>query len=384
MTVTEQPTTATTRTMPGGQSDSARPALVTFLIVKLLTLGLGAIGYQILNDTALPSWRDWLAIWNLWDAPHYLDLAQYGYEATGERADWLVFYPLFPWLTRLVGLPFGDYLLGAFIVSTIASVIMVVLLYRLVRLDHDAATANRTIWFLAIFPTAYILHIGYTESLFIALVLGAFLAARANRWPLVALLGALACLTRVNGLLLIPALAIEPALQLWHTRRFDRRWLWLAAIPLGFGGYLLLNHRVTGDPFAFLTIMRERWFKSMALPWTGIGAMFASRSLRPPFEIWTVIWQQALFIAIGLVGAVAAWRWLRPSYAVWIALNLVLFTSTSFILSVPRYSLILFPLPILCALLARRPLWHNALTACSLLLLLLLALLFLMQRGMAY
>ena len=173
---------------------------------------------------------------------------------------------------------------------------MVVLLYRLVRLDHDAATANRTVWFLAIFPTAYILHIGYTESLFISLVLGAFLAARAGRWPLVALLGALACLTRVNGLLLIPALAIEPALHLWRTRRFDRRWLWLAAIPLGFGGYLLLNYRVTGDPFAFLAITRERWFKSFAPPWTGIAAMFESLSWRPPFEIWTVIWQQALFI----------------------------------------------------------------------------------------
>ncbi len=44
----------------------------------------------------------------------------YGYEATGERSYWLVFYPLFPWLTRLVS-PFGDYILGAFIVSTIAS-----------------------------------------------------------------------------------------------------------------------------------------------------------------------------------------------------------------------------------------------------------------------
>ncbi len=55
-----------------------------------------------------------------------------------------------------------------------------------------------------------------------------------------------------------------------------------------------------------------------------------------------------------------------------------------FILSTPRYSLILFPLPILFALLARRPLWHSALTACSAMLLAILAVLFLMQRGMAY
>jgi len=359
-------------------------ALAVMLITKVLILALGIIAYAVINDTAFPSLRAALGVWNLWDAPHYLDLARYGYEATGERADWLVFYPLYPWLTRLVGAPFGDYLIGAFLVTTVASFVAVVLLYRLVRLDHDAATANRAVWFFCIFPTAYILHIGYTESLFMVLVLGAFLAARGERWPLVALLGALACLTRVNGLLLLPALAIEPLILLWRTRRFDPRWLWLAAIPLGFVGYLLLNYRVTGDPFAFLTITRERWYKSIAPPWAGVGAMLASLRWRPPFEVWTVVWQQALFLAIGVAGAVAAWLRLRPSYAVWTTLNLLIFTSTSFVLSVPRYSLILFPLVILAALLARHPLWLAGLTIASLLLMATLAILFVLQRGMAY
>jgi len=145
-----------------------------------------------------------------------------------------------------------------------------------------------------------------------------------------------------------------------------------------------LNYRVTGDPFAFLTITRERWYKSFAPPWSGVGAMLSSASWRPPFEVWTVVWQQALFLALGVAGAVAAWLRLRPSYAVWVTLNLLLFTSTSFVLSVPRYSLILFPLPLLAALLARRPLWLAGLTAASLLLLALLAILFVLQRGMAY
>ncbi len=79
-----------------------------------------------------------------------------------------------------------------------------------------------------------------------------------------------------------------------------------------------------------------------------------------------------------------AWLRLRPSYAVWMTLNLLLFTSTSFILSVPRYSLTLFPLFILFALLGRRPTWFQALTTWSLLLLALLATLFVLQRGMAY
>ena len=67
----------------------------------------------------------------------------------------------------------------------------------------------RAAWFLLIFPTAYFLHIGYTESLFLALVLGSFLAARTDRWWLAGILGGLAALTRINGLVLIPALAAE-------------------------------------------------------------------------------------------------------------------------------------------------------------------------------
>lgn len=367
-----------------GYAREARPALATMLLVKALTLALGALSYQISTDQQLPGLRAALAIWDRWDAPHYLDLARYGYEATGERADWLVFYPLFPWLTRLFGRPFDDYLLGAFIVSTLAALLAVALLDRLVRLDHGEAVAARAVWFFCIFPTSYFLHIGYTEGLFLALTLGAFLAARLGWWPLAGVLGALACLTRVNGLILLPALLVEALVCYRQTRRFDPRWAWLALVPLGFAGYLLLNYRVTGDPFAFLTITREHWYKSFAPPWQGVGAMLESRGWRPPVEDWTVVWQQALFLAIGLVGAVAAWLRLRPSYATWITLNLLLFTSTSFILSVPRYSLILFPLPILFALLAARPAWHTALTVWSLLLLSLLASLFILQLGMAY
>ena len=76
----------------------------------------------------------------------------------------------------------------------------------------------RAAWFLLIFPTAYFLHIGYTEALFMALVLGSFLAARTERWWLAGLLGGLAALTRVNGLVLMPALPAE-ALTQWFTIR---------------------------------------------------------------------------------------------------------------------------------------------------------------------
>lgn len=361
------------------------PALVTLLTIKVCALGLGAFAYQVFANRPVEDLRAVLRVWNGWDGPHYLNLARYGYEASGERAVGIVFYPLFPWLTRLTAQATGgDYLVAAFLVANLASVAAVVLFERLVRLDHDRETTQRAVWFFCIYPLSYFLHIGYTESLFVALALGAFLAARTGRWWLVGVLGALACLARVNGLILLPALALEVLGQYRRSKRLDWAWAWLGLIPFGFGGYLLLNRHVTGDPFAFVRVTREHWHKGLAAPWDGIRAMVTSIVWRPPIDVLTYVVQQTFFLIVSVCGAVAAWWCLRPSYAVWIALNLLLITSTNFIYSLPRYTLIFFPLPILCALLARRPAWHNALTAASLLLMGLLIVMFITGNGLAY
>ena len=88
--------------------------------------------------------------------------------------------------------------------STVASLVAAVELYRLAVLDHSPRLARATVWFLFIFPTSYFLHIDYTESLFLALVLGAFLAARDDHWLAAGTLGMLAGLTHANGALLVP------------------------------------------------------------------------------------------------------------------------------------------------------------------------------------
>jgi hypothetical protein len=71
-------------------------------------------------------------------------------------------------------------------------------------------------------------------------------------------------------------------------------------------------------------------------------------------------------VGIGLVGTlVAAFRF-RPSWFAWMAGNLVLFVSTSFLLSTPRYALTLFPLFVALALPTRRTGLLVALSALSL------------------
>jgi Gpi18-like mannosyltransferase len=144
------------------------------------------------------------------------------------------FFPLFPWLVRSFALLFRDYLLSAFVVSTLSSIAVVLLLRRLAELDVDRAVARNAVWFVLIFPTSYFLHIGYTGSTFLAFALGSFLAARRGKWWLAGLTGALASLTRLNGLLLVPALACEAFLQYRAgERRRRKEWLWIAFVGVG-------------------------------------------------------------------------------------------------------------------------------------------------------
>jgi hypothetical protein len=265
----------------------------------------------------------------------------------------IVFYPLLPAAIGLVRVAVPD-LVAPILVSSVALAAAVLLLYRVVAAELGEAVGKRAVVFLLIFPTAYFLHIGYTESLFLALALGAFLAARRGRWGSAGLAGGLAALTRINGLLLVPSLAAD-AWSEWRTdRRWRAAWGWIGLVAVGFGGYLLLNQVVYGDPFAFLAIQRDHWSKSLAWPWEGIGGVVSRLSGDNLEDVAILGVAELVAIVVGLVGTVVAIRRFRPSWAVWMGGNWLLFVSTAFVLSVPRYALVMFPLFAWFALLAER------------------------------
>jgi hypothetical protein len=352
------------------------------LLLKLALLGLGVVALGMITGQAVSNLHDVLGIWSRWDAPHYLDLAVLGYRAhdpgvmtidgvarvfPGDLPLYIVFLPFFPWLVGAVNALLHDPIASAFIVSAIASLFVAPLLYQLVRADADSAVARYAAWFLLIFPTAYFLHIGYTEGLFLALVLGSFLAARRDRWWLAGLLGGLAALTRLNGLILVPALGAE-AWTAWRAdpaRRLRLDWLAIGLVGAGFLVYLALNLVVYGDAFAFLAIQGDHWFKQLAPPWVGIGGVLNTITTPGSSDPFMLGWMEVAFIALGLIGTVVAAVRFRLSWFTWMAGNWLLFTSTTFVLSVPRYSLTLFPLFAWFGLLARRPEWAVGLSVVS-------------------
>jgi len=339
------------------------------LFAKLGVLALGVIAFWAVNGSVAPL----LHPWDRWDGPHYTDIAIFGYMADdpgnlfypGYRQDfpgdvdlYIVFFPLFPWLVAGVNAVVGVPLVSAFVVATAASALVAPVLYRLVSVDLGHRIALKAAAFLLVFPTAYFLHIGYTESLFLALAFGSMWLARTGRWWGAGLVGALAALTRVNGLVLVPALAVEAWLQWREHRRIQVSWLAIGLVVVGFGIYLWLNWSVYGDPLAFSEIQRDHWFKHLAPPWEGIAGMVEWTTNSDPDDAFMLGWMELLFTGLGALAAVATLLWLRPTWGVWMAGNWLLITGTGFVMSVPRYSLVLFGLFAWAALIAER--WRAA------------------------
>ncbi len=127
-----------------------------------------------------------------------------------------------------------------------------------------------------------------------------------------------------------------------------------------------LSHWALGDVLAFLRLRREFFYVSLAPPWTGVLNAWGNR-LQFGGAGELIGNQEFFFVILGLMFTIASWFRLRPSYATWMTGNWLLFASTSYMQAVPRYTLTLFPMFILFALLGANRFWNAFITVWSLL-----------------
>jgi hypothetical protein len=334
-----------------------RSAWVAVLIVvaaKLLVFGVGYFAMAPHMSGASP-----LAVlteqFNKWDAPHYVYLAQHWYVNSGDPAFSIVFFPLYPLLTRLFTYSTDTVNLSALVVANACSTIAFLYLYKLTKLDFGEGTAQKAILFLSVFPTAYFFSAPYTEGLFFAMCIMSLYYARLGKWLPAGILGGLAALTRLGGLLMLPVLAAE---FLHQNRRNLRRifsfdFAWIFSALVGFLVYLDINLQTTGSMFTFIRVEREHWYNTID-PWAGFtGAISWGQNSTYPNNI-TIGWAPLAFGVFGLVIIVVGLvRRFRPSYMAAMVLSWMLALSTSFWLSVPRYIMAMFPMFILLATLAK-------------------------------
>lgn len=315
-----------------------------------------------------PNLHPFVNMWARWDAGWYLDVAKNGYRfLPGEQSN-VAFFPLYPYVVRLVhsAIPLpGDagWLVVGILVSNIALFVALIYLYRLIRLDYDRSTAARAVLYLCVFPTTLFLSAVYSESLFLALVISAFYYARTARWLVTGVLAAAATLCRPAGLLLVVPLGFEYLSQRefrWRRIGADGAALFLS--PLALAGHLaVLRWRFGSWNVISKAEAIEGWNRSLTLPWNtllhSLQHIGSSIGYHGAFEF--------VFTTILIALAIFTCFRLRVSYAIYSIVSLLFATSWGDLKSAPRFGLVIFPIMILLALLGHDKAFNRTYLALS-------------------
>lgn len=307
--------------------------------------------------------------WLRWDVKAFLNISWYGYAHVPDTA----FFPLWPLLAHLGGLALGgqfpaSFYLSGLLLSNLFFYLALVMLYQLVVKGYGQSVAKRTLYYFTFSPFAIFFFAGYSESLFILLCLGMFLALQRGRpgdWWLAGLCGLLATLSRSLGLLLaVPFLVVYVRCFWWNGRALESTWRArlnalapLVLLPLGLAIYMFYLYLTKGNALIFQAQEAAIWSRQTTFPlWTLVISVQAF--FQPHPFIWYVgnlidiLPELIFFIALG-----KGWKSLPLHYSLF-ALVMALVTLSQPIVdpmqqamaSQPRYIMILFPVAIVFAL----------------------------------
>jgi len=292
-----------------------------------------------------------LGVWFRWDTGWFTKVALYGYQPDDGS---VTVSPLYPHLIRWFGKLFGgEYLLAALLISNVALIIGLTLLYKLTMLDWPEDMARRAVVYQVAYPAGFFLLAGYTESLFLCLSLLTVYAARRAKWGIVSVAALGASLARMQGWVLAVPLACEALCQArWQPRRAWPGLLAAAAAPLGTASYNIYL-ALAGLP-GMAETYQSKWAVHYAPPWTTVWMAFESLATGRS-SLQDMVNTFALVLSLALI-AVSVYRF-RPSYWLYAAAAQLIFLmgylGNEQLHSMVRYTLVLFPNMMALALVAR-------------------------------
>jgi len=307
-------------------------------------------------------------LWLRADSNWYTSIARQGYGA--DPGHMPAFFPGYPALLagggRLLG---GNYGLAGLLISLACCAVSFALLRRLALPRLGAAGATRSVLYLALFPMAVFLGAVYSESLFLALALAAFVLAEDDHWAWAAVAAGGATLTRSIGVAVVAGLAV----MAWPSAR---RLAWLLVVPVMFVAFPLTLHFQAHDAFAF-SHAQVNWQRHLsdAGPfgglWDGITALWHhtdnfSERYYLAVNIEDLVYLLGFAALLPLV-----WRRVGRAYAVFAALALAIplawpaSTGDFPLFSMPRFTILAFPCFIALAVIGERAAAHTTIVAAS-------------------
>lgn len=342
---------------------SIKYTLTLFLISRFILTLIGVVSRWLLDPLKLPIFRNvyskylWLDIWGQWDSGWYLNIARHWYPENyiinGQCS--YGFFPLYPLLIRGLGVFLKDNFIAGLFISNVALILAGIFLYKLVELDWEDDVALRSVKYLFLFPTAFIFSGVFSEALFIFLLIFSFWSWRKQKWFLAGIIGFFLCLTRVQGVIAVLPFLILYLRQLDLYPKKKLRVLYLLFFPFGVFLFFAYTRMRMGDWFAYLTAQKfwGVYFNSpMSIITHALSCKYDIRYLLGFIFSLTLLFLSVIFFKkIGIVYGMLSVGFLISYF----------FTNNAF-LSVARYSLVVFPIYIIFALISKNKYVDDILT----------------------
>ncbi|MFY4719629.1 glycosyltransferase family 39 protein [Streptomyces sp. LaBMicrA B280] len=294
----------------------AVPAVLAYAAVRALGLVVLAVWSAARGTSALT------LLTARWDSLWYTRVAElgYGYQVrlpNGDVHSNLAFFPLLPWLERLLhALTPLSYAYAGLVVSLVASLAAAAGIFAVAERVYGARAGVCAVLLWAVLPVAAVQSMAYSESLFTALAAWALYALLTGRWVGAGLLAALAGLTRPVGGAVVAAVWVAAAVSFVWDRsaaRSDGAWssthapahstarrlLGVSLAPLGAAGYVLwVGHRTGKGPLGYLDV-QAGWRNGFD------GGYAFARFVAEKFTSFP-----AALAGVGLIAGVALLLWL--------------------------------------------------------------------------
>lgn len=339
--------------------------------LALLTLFAPLFLLDNFSTNSLPLLHTFKQEWLQWDTAHYMGIAQNGYDRHWRAA----FFPLYPLLERIGSFAVHSPFLVGLVVSNIANLGLLMVLYQLVKEDFGHHRARNAVLYLSIFPSAFFFAAAYTESLFLLLTLLSFYQIRHGRWWLAGFFGFFACLTRSTGIFL----ALPFVYEYLRTRGFSLKQIRLdiialAMIPSGLIAFSVYCQWWLGDFLAW-DHAQATWHHQLMAPWEtlyltihtirhGTPGLLSFQALHNLLDLSLILFVLVM-VALMFIGPARLHRE-HMAYAVW-AVPLVLFVLSVPIVwtpllplqSFPRFMLEAFPAFVIAGGIGRHRWFHE-------------------------
>jgi len=243
-----------------------------------------------------------------WDSGWYLAIMRGGYRylPNSSAQQTVAFFPLYPVLSWCVAKVFHfRFSTAALLVSNIASIAAVLLLYQYTRKYYGKRTAYGAVALFSFFPASIFLSAGYTESLAIALTIAAFLDLRRDRYIRASFWCGLLTATRPTGIVMLAPLAYLMWPRAGWTRGATiRLLLGLGIACSGLGAFVVYLGLKFSAPFSFATSQNAwnpgaHWSLTAGLyAFTSLGNLFRGFPLQSSLDPWIFVGFAAVIFAM--------------------------------------------------------------------------------------